>query len=121
MTPDAWAEFRAALPWLGGFVVALLTYIATWRRGEVIDDEQERWRREIMQERDRAMADCRRWQRYAQAMDIAHALLWTEWQEWAETMKAIIRRGGLRADERMPLEPNKSSVRFPTPPNGESK
>lgn len=117
MASDVWSELGAVLPWIGGFVVALLTYIATWRRGEVIDDEQERWRRELMQERDRAMHDCRRWQRYAQELEIAHALLWTEWEEWGQTMTRMVRHC-IKPDETLPIPPNKSSVRWPKPPNG---
>ena len=111
-------EWREVWPFLAAVVVA---WVVAQRRSDTLDDEQDHWRRVLQDERDKAVAECRRWQRYAAEMDIAHALLWQEWQEWAETLKDIARRGGLKPGERLPLEPNKSSVRFPTPPNGGDK
>ena len=128
MGPDVWTELRGALPWLGGFLVALVTYIATWRRGEVIDDEQERWRDALQAardaacaERDAAKAESWRWQRHSRRLEVAVDRLQTEWDAWAQTMEDIVRRGGLKPDERVPLRPNKASVVWPDPPNGDNK
>lgn len=114
-------EWRDVLPYLAALVMFAVGWVVTASRSSTLDDEQDHWRRVLQSERDKAVAECRRWQRYAAEMDISHALMWNEWQEWAETMKEIVRRGGLKPGERMPLEPNKSSVRWPTPPNGSDK
>lgn len=115
------SEWREMLPLGAALVMFIVGWLVTQRRSNTLDDEQDHWRRVLQTERDNAVRECRRWQRYASEMDIAHALLWGEWQEWAETMKDIVRRGGLKPGERMPLEPNKSSVRWPAMPNGEDK
>jgi len=114
-------EWRDVLPY-GVFVLIFAWgWLSMQRRSDTIDHEQDHWRQVLQAERDNAVRECRRWQRYAQEMDIAHALLWQEWQETFETLKGIIRRGGLQPGERMPIEPSKTSVRWPSPPNGGDK
>lgn len=114
-------EARDVLPYVAALLIFGWGWFSSQRRSEALDGEQDHWRQVLQAERDNAVRECRRWQRYAQEMDIAHARLWQEWQEWAETMKALLRRAGLKDGERVPLEPNKSSVRWPAPPNGGDK
>lgn len=115
------AEWRDVLPYLAALIMFVVGWVVTASRSSTLDEEQDHWRQTLTTERDNAVRECRRWQRYAQEMDIAHALLWNEWNEWGETMVDLVRAGGLKGGQRMPQPPNKSSVRFPTPPNGEGK